>query len=284
MRRKSLPEEFSQNRKLPIRIVSDDFGGVSREEALRYDATKPLPYFFFVLVVDGTASYTVDHNRYELGRGELLFCLPGQIQHAFPKTPGTVYYKLGFDEECLSKLPKQYTFLLNPLNRQKLSCDGKTAIRLQAIFGMLLELLRLPDGDPEIILAHLHSLLTEVNALYFTASDRIPGNARLDTFLGFKLFVEDNLTEHPAIGDIAEALAVSTDSLYNIVKEFSDLSPKAFITNRLILEARRRIRHGQRPSVKELAFELGFNDPDYFSRLFKKVTGKTVAAFFRDLS
>jgi AraC-like DNA-binding protein len=56
------------------------------------------------------------------------------------------------------------------------------------------------------------------------------------------------------------------------------------MTNRLILEARRRLYYGHRSSVKELAFELGFNDPDYFSRLFKKVTGQTVAAFFQDLS
>ncbi|MES1161380.1 MAG: AraC family transcriptional regulator, partial [Bacteroidota bacterium] len=31
-------------------------------------------------------------------------------------------------------------------------------------------------------------------------------------------------------------------------------------------------------SVKTLAFDLGFNDPDYFSRLFKKETGQSVAA------
>jgi AraC-like DNA-binding protein len=98
------------------------------------------------------------------------------------------------------------------------------------------------------------------------------------------VFVEDNLTEHPTIGRIAEELAVSTDSLYQLVKHYAGLSPKEFLTNRLMLEARRRLYYRERSSVKELAFELGFNDPAYFSRLFKKVTGKTVAAFFRDLS
>jgi AraC-like DNA-binding protein len=42
--------------------------------------------------------------------------------------------------------------------------------------------------------------------------------------------------------------------------------------------------YNESSSVKELAFELGFNDPEYFSRLFKKVTGKTIAGFFQDLS
>ncbi|MBS1661468.1 MAG: AraC family transcriptional regulator, partial [Bacteroidetes bacterium] len=72
--------------------------------------------------------------------------------------------------------------------------------------------------------------------------------------------------------------------LYQIVKHHSGLSPKEFITNRLMVEARRRMCYGERSSVKQLAFELGFNDPDYFSRLFKKHTGQTVAGFLKDLS
>lgn len=139
------------------------------------------------------------------------------------------------------------------------------------------------DTDPELILAHLNSLLTEINTAYFSADKKL-SNDRLTKFISFKVFIENNLTDHPTIKEIAEELAVSTDSLYQIVKQHSGLSPKEFLINRLILEARRRIHYGERSSVKELAFELGFNDPDYFSRLFKKVTGKTVAAFFQDLS
>jgi AraC-like DNA-binding protein len=60
------------------------------------------------------------------------------------------------------------------------------------------------------------------------------------------------------------------------------LSPKEFITNRLILEAKRRLYY-QEGSIKELAYDLGFNDPEYFSRLFKKVTGQTISMFVQDL-
>ena len=48
-------------------------------------------------------------------------------------------------------------------------------------------------------------------------------------------------------------------------------------------EAKRRLYYAE-SSIKELAYDLGFNDPDYFSRLFKKVTGQTIAAFVQDLS
>ena len=60
------------------------------------------------------------------------------------------------------------------------------------------------------------------------------------------------------------------------------MSPKEFVTNRLILEAQRRLFYSE-TSVKELAYELGFNDPDYFSKLFKKTTGKSVKQFVESI-
>ncbi|UFH57692.1 helix-turn-helix domain-containing protein [Spirosoma sp. KNUC1025] len=279
----SLPEDFSQNNQLPIRIVSPNFGHVSPKARENYGPTHRLRYYFLLFVLEGSTHYGIDGETIEVGKYELLFALPHQIQQVAFALHETNYYKLGFDDECLSRLPRQYPFLLNPLNQQKIRFSPTAASRLQAIFAMLQGLLTASDTDPELILAHLYSLLTEINAAYF-AGKRKPADDRLAKYIGFKVFVENNLTHHPAIKDIAQELALSTDSLYQLVKQYSGLSPKEFVTNRLILEARRRLYYGERSSVKELAFELGFNDPDYFSRLFKKATGKTVAEFFQDLS
>ncbi|GAB4054049.1 AraC family transcriptional regulator [Spirosoma litoris] len=279
----SLPEDFSQNSQLPIRIVSPDFGHLSPQTTDKYGLTRRLSYYYFIFILEGSAQYAVDMEKVDLSKHELLFALPHQIQQLPVNVHGKDYYKLGFDEECLSRLPKQYPFLLNPLNQQKISFSPTAASRLQAIFELLLGLLTTSDTEPELILAHLNSLMTEINLAYF-AGDRKPSDDKLAKYIGFKVFVENNLTDHLPIKDIAEKLALSTDSLYHLVKHYSGRSPKEFITNRLILEARRRMYYGERSSVKELAFELGFNDPDYFSRLFKKETGKTVAEFFQDLS
>jgi AraC-like DNA-binding protein len=139
------------------------------------------------------------------------------------------------------------------------------------------------DADPELILAHLNSVLTEINAAYFCAGKN-PADERLSKYIAFKLLVEDQYTDHPTIEAIAERLAVNTNILYAIVKHYSGFSPKAFISNRLILEAKRRLYYSEMTPIKELAYELGFSDPDYFARLFKKVVGKSVTAFVQDLS
>ncbi len=279
----SHPNLLNQNNKLPIRIVSPTFGHLSPEHAGKFSLTHRKTHFFLLFMVEGTTHHGVDLQQFKITTNQLLFVLPHQI-HQLPSTKqGTDYFKLGFDESCLSLLPKQYPFLINPFNNQKIQFTPSAAARLRSIFEMLLQLLSSADTDPEIILAHLNSLLTEINAAYFDTAKN-PSDPNLSKYIRFKLYVENNLTAHPTIKDIAEKLALNTNSLYNIVNHYSGLSPKEFLTNRLILEARRRLYYSNSSSIKELAYELGFNDPEYFARLFKKVTGKTIAMFLQDLS
>ncbi|MGS2738999.1 helix-turn-helix domain-containing protein [Sinomicrobium sp. M5D2P17] len=279
----SLLSLYAQNHKLPIRLISPVFGHLPPEIVGTYGLTHRKPHYFFLFMLEGRNRHGVDLQQFEINNNELLFILPHQI-HQLPATKqGTDYFKLGFDEECLSLLPKQYPFLINPFNNQKIRFASSAAARLKSIFGVLRELLKTKDTDPELILAHLNSLLTEINAAYFS-SDRNPADDKLSKYISFKLFVENNLTDHPTIKDIAEKLALNTGGLYGIVKYYSGLSPKEFITNRLILEAKRRLYYSESSSIKELAYDLGFNDPEYFSRLFKKVTGKTISMFVQDLS
>ena len=273
---------FKQNNKLPIRLVSPTFGHLSPETLGITGRTHRTPHYFFLFMVEGLTSHGVDLERFEIKNNELLFILPHQIHHLPASKQGADYYKLGFDEECLSLLPRQYPFLINPFNSQKIQFTHSAAARLKSIFEMLLGLLRDMNTNPELILAHLNTLLTEINSAYFS-SDKYLADDNLSKYIRFKLIVENTLTDHPTIIEIAEKLAVNTNSLYSIVKHYSGFSPKEFITNRLVLEAKRRLYYSK-SSIKELAYDLGFNDPEYFSRLFKKVTGKTITSFVQDLS
>ena len=278
----SFLHHFKQNNKLPIRLVSPSFGDVPAEVAGMFTPTHRMPYYFLLFMVEGSTRHGVDLQQFDIKNNELLFILPHQIHHLPPAKQGRDYYKLGFDDDSLSLLPKQYPFLINPFNNQKIQLSPAAAARLKSIFEMLLGLLSEMDTHPELILAHLNSLLTEINTAYFSTHGS-PADTRLSQYIRFKLFVESSLSDHPSVVDIAEEIGLNTNSLYNIVKHYSGLSPKEFITNRLILEARRRLYYSN-SSIKELAYELGFNDPEYFSRLFKKTTGKTIAMFVQDLS
>jgi AraC family transcriptional activator of pobA len=180
----------------------------------------------------------------------------------------------------LALLPQRFTFLVNPLNSQAITLDNAAKERVRKVFEILNQIFYTEKHltDSEIILAYLNLLLSELNSAYFKNEPADIVNTNLSKFVEFKLMVETHLTEQPSINTIAEKLALTTNSLYRLVKEHSGTSPKDFVTNRLMIEAQRKLRYSNL-SVKELAYELGFNDPDYFSRLFKKSTGKSISDF-----
>lgn len=76
----------------------------------------------------------------------------------------------------------------------------------------------------------------------------------------------------------AKQLNISTHYLNESIKNVTGLSVSQCIRERIILEAKRLLYHSDK-SVKEIAFELGFEDYPYFSRLFTKATGMSALAF-----
>ncbi|QRR00242.1 helix-turn-helix domain-containing protein [Dyadobacter sandarakinus] len=244
-----------------------------------------LSFYYLMYVHQGSASFKADMEEIRLTDGQLVFGLPNQIFTNMPFGAGDQHYAVSFDEQTLALLPHAYAFLVNPFASNTITFDSDARERVQVLFSTLFKLLHTPgkQRNAEIILAHLHTLLTEINSAYFQqgGAEMLP-NSKLSKYVAFKVAVETHLTEQQDVHSIAAKLAMTTGNLYGIVKEFSGFSPKEWITHRLMQEARRKLHYAPVP-VKELAYELGFNDPDYFSRLFKKSTGKSVSAFLEDL-
>jgi AraC family transcriptional regulator, transcriptional activator of pobA len=273
--------EGLKNDKLNIKIVSNNNPYPSDDIQRKLLQPRRLTSYFIVLIDTGSITYNLDLQDITLTDGHLLFAMPNQVFTPPTRAAGLKYFKVLFDENTLSLLPQQFPFLANPLNSQTIIFDNATRERVKKVFEILNQMLQISEHptDTEIVLAYLNSLLTDLNSAYFKNTEPINIlNNNLSKFIEFKLMVETHLTEQPSVNAIAEKLALTTNSLYRIVKEYSGVSPKDFFTNRLMIEAQRKLQYAPL-SVKELAFELGFNDPDYFSRFFKKCTGKSVSEF-----
>lgn len=281
--------ESLKNDKLNLKVVSNNNTYLSADMQKKLLQLRRLSSYFIILIDSGSITYNLDLQDITLTDGHLLFAMPNQFFVPPPKTDNLKYFKVLFDENTLALLPQQFPFLVNPLNSQTIIFDDATRNRVRKVFEILNQILHIDERptDTEITLAYLNSLLAELNSAYFknTAPTNIL-NTNLSKFIEFKLAVETHLTEQPSVNAIAEKLALTTNSLYRIVKEYSGVSPKDFFTNRLMIEAQRKLQYSNL-SVKELAYELGFNDPDYFSRFFKKCTGKSISEFLdgqQDLS
>lgn len=268
-----------RSEKLKIKINSDESPYSSADIQQKNLQPRKLTSYFIVLVESGSITYKIDLQEITLTKGQLLFGMPNQVFTPPVKADNLKYFKVLFDQNTLTLLPQQFPFLVNPLNSQTIIFDSAARQRVRKTFEILHQILHVDENqtDTEILLAYLNSLLVELNSAYFKNKETNNLlNANLSKFIEFKLVVETHLTEQPSIHTIAEKMALTTNSLYRIVKEYSGISPKDFLTNRLMIEAQRKL-HYSNLSVKELAYELGFNDPDYFSRLFKKCTGKNVS-------
>ena len=271
--------DILQNDKLKIKVNSNENPYLSADIEQKFLHPRKLTSYFIVFIESGSITYKLDLQEITLTDGHLLFAMPNQVFIPPYKADNLKYYKVLFDENTLALLPQQFPFLVNPLNVQTIVFDNTSRQRVKKGFEILNQILHIDKHptDTEIILAYLNSLLVELNSAYFKNKEPINIlNTNLSKFIEFKLVVETHLTEQPSINTIAEKLALTTNSLYRIVKEYSGISPKDFLTNRLMIEAQRKLQYSNL-SVKELAYELGFNDPDYFSRLFKKCTGKNVS-------
>jgi AraC family transcriptional activator of pobA len=261
-------------------------------QSLPYRIPKKLPqshklnYYFFMFVERGSVICEVDMEKCTTSAGQLLLILPNQVYTpSLVKNDESKYFKIKFDENTLALLPQQFPFLVNPLNTQIISFDNASQQRVKVVFEILNLLINTPQNELNtmMIMVYLNTLLAEFDNAYFKndSYDNV-ANAKLSKFIEFKLVVESKLSEQHAIHNIAGEMALTDNSLYGIVKEFSGVSPKKYITNRLMIEAQRKL-HYSKLSAKEVAFELGFSDPDYFSRLFKKSTGKSVRSYLEDL-
>ena len=86
----------------------------------------------------------------------------------------------------------------------------------------------------------------------------------------FNFLVEQHFRDKHTVKEYADLLNKSPKTLSNLFSKMSDKSPLQIIHERIIMEAKRLLRYSDK-SVKEIAFDLNFEDIQTFSRFFKKM-------------
>lgn len=122
--------------------------------------------------------------------------------------------------------------------------------------------------------AYLEKPLTPVASLAVSQVD--------DIFLR-KLndYLEENLSnEALSVEMLADTMGMSTSSLYRKVKGLSGLSPNDFIRIARLKKAILLMQNGEN-RISEIAFQVGFSSPAYFSTCFQKQYGKTPTEYLK---
>lgn len=95
-----------------------------------------------------------------------------------------------------------------------------------------------------------------------------------------KRFIDENLCGPLDIETIAREVALSPSHFKRVFREVEGVSPWAYVTERRVRRAEELLRE-ERP-LSEIAIETGFADQSHFTRVFKRLTGRTPGAARED--
>lgn len=96
--------------------------------------------------------------------------------------------------------------------------------------------------------------------------------SQMDIVREYNFLVESNFLKHHDVAYYASLLHKSPKTLSNLFSIVSKKTPLNIIHDRIMLDARKRILYTDR-SIKEIAYDLGYEDIQTFSRFFKNKEG-----------
>jgi AraC-like DNA-binding protein len=98
----------------------------------------------------------------------------------------------------------------------------------------------------------------------------------------FLELVEKNFTRNKGVSYYADELYITPNYLNMLSKKHFGKSAGEMIASRIMLEAKRLLYHTT-SDISQIAFELGYEDPSYFTRSFRRFERKTPSEFREEI-
>jgi AraC-like DNA-binding protein len=230
---------------------------------------------------------TVDFSEYVTRQASLFFVAPNQVMKI--ETCGTetgylIFYNRDF--YCIQ------------IHDQEVACDGLLFNNIsnmplvtvtkdqEPAFDNLISQIEeeFALNDPsleEMIRTYLKQLLIKATRLWkkqHLQETRVEQNSDLEFFRKFTVLVDAHYKQKHTVADYADVLSMAAKTVTHKFKRLNLPQPNEVIKNRIILEAKRLLVHTSM-TAKEIAHELGYDDPAYFSRQFQIKTGESPSGF-----
>jgi AraC-like DNA-binding protein len=149
---------------------------------------------------------------------------------------------------------------------------------------MIEEYKSLREENIQVIKHLMHVFIVYVNRI---VSNKSIGSEKKDVFYHiknydiaklYKQLVLKHYTQEKSVAFYAKELGISSDQLNKQVRQILNKSPKEFINEVLIVHAKSILRDSN-SSIKELSYDLNFQDYSHFVKFFKKMTGMSPAEY-----
>jgi len=237
--------------------------------------------FYLVFFVEkGSGVHNVDFTQYNVNDYQVYFIRPGQV-HNWSLDVDTSGFQLMLSADVISVFSNLGQF---PFFEQSVpSCLSLTKKELEEFKNHLHEIeLLLVDNDTltkEIVLLRLHLLLKLLQKEYLVQFPEHDTSTKPEKIIkGFSILIDDYFNKESSVNFYADKLNITPNYLNILSQKYLKIPASDVIKQRTILEAKRLLTSTDL-SIKEIGYQLGFNDNTYFSKVFKKYAGKTPGDF-----
>jgi len=238
-------------------------------------------YYQLHIILEGTTHVLLDEAHY-LKTGTTLFFTPPTVPHSFVTDDDANGYVITASQ------PLVWRLLDIEIGRNDVASTALqpfcTQLSNPSKLVSLLEMLLAEQDSSEfmcdvakqsLLQLTLIEVIRHANTQPVTTQFR---SADVALFNRFNQMIEVNYRQHLTLPEYAEELSLTTARLNDICRKISGLSSKRLVAERVMQEARRLLLLTPMP-VSQVAYELGYQDPAYFARFFKKQVGETASDF-----
>lgn len=251
----------------------------------RLDSLKDMnePYYF-ILLLDGYSSFSVDFNEYAIQGKNMLFLSPYQI------------LKWHADNQAHIRILRFHgDFYCIEYHKAEVACNGilfnniydTPLISIEDSFFKEIDLLfnkievfesATIEHDLSIARSYLQLVLALCSREKMIKNKIKESSIKIEEIHSFKPLLDAHFSTNRSVDFYAQQLSLSVNAFSKKVKKHYGKTPTKLIQEKIILEAK-RLLHLTYKSIKIISFELGFEDEFYFSRYFKKEVGVSPKTF-----
>jgi AraC-like DNA-binding protein len=251
------------------------------------DRPHVLAFHDILLVTEGRGHLLLDGESHEVKPGVVVFSLPGQLRQwrlANRMNGACLFFTEGFVADTFSnpRFLDQFAFFRAARASGVLrlgAAERRTFLRCFA--QMQRELADFRRDANQSLRAGLYQTLVLLNRWYAARYGESADPAANKFVARFLRLVDRDFARCHRVAEFAGRLGVSPGHLNALCKLHARCTAGAAIRSRIVAEARKMLLHSELTAA-EVSERLGFDDPAYFTRYFRRETG-LVPTRFRDL-
>ncbi len=225
---------------------------------------------FTIVLLQHFGNIRINFNTLELKGYAILFLCPDEVLEL---TNYTSLKTIVFTGDKTLKNTEKFNFAYG--NIHKLFIVSNTLYHaLSDLFSKISELITHETLGLDCAISNVINSILEISPTYTGLSC----NKDYALVYDFINLVHEHYTMYHQMSFYSRLLKVPSKRITEKFKSLDVMTPHAFIKNRVITEIKRQLCYTDK-TVKTICFDVGFNDPAYFARFFKKNEGITATAY-----